>query len=120
MALLSSLTIASLAASAAALVDVPKNHGVPGVDATYDYVVIGGGTSGLTIAARLAEDPDVSVAVIEAGGYYEIEGGPPSIIPGLAGIANTGTDPSDKSPIDWNFVAEPLSVCLILLYSGFG
>ncbi|KAL3494844.1 hypothetical protein BJX62DRAFT_196889 [Aspergillus germanicus] len=109
MALLSTLTIASLAASALALVDVPKNHGVPGVDATYDYVIIGGGTSGLTIAARLAEDPDVSVAVIEAGGYYEIEGGPPSIIPGLAGIANTGTDPSDKSPIDWNFVAEPLS-----------
>ncbi|KAL2850297.1 hypothetical protein BJY01DRAFT_132341 [Aspergillus pseudoustus] len=107
--LLSRLSIASLAASALALVDVPKNHGAAGIDATYDYVIIGGGTSGLTIAARLAEDPEVSVAVIEAGGYYEIEGGPPSVIPGLAGIANTGTDANDTSKIDWNFIAEPLS-----------
>lgn len=34
---------------------------------TYDYVVIGGGLAGLTVAARLSEDPDVTVAVIEAG-----------------------------------------------------
>lgn len=34
---------------------------------TYDYVVVGGGLAGLTVAARLSEDPDVTVAVIEAG-----------------------------------------------------
>ena len=34
---------------------------------SYDYVIIGGGTAGLTIAARLTEDPNVSVGVIEAG-----------------------------------------------------
>ncbi|MEU4087874.1 GMC family oxidoreductase [Streptomyces aureus] len=34
---------------------------------TYDYVVIGGGTAGSVIAARLTENPDVSVAVIEGG-----------------------------------------------------
>ncbi|KAI9753410.1 MAG: hypothetical protein M4579_005182 [Chaenotheca gracillima] len=34
---------------------------------TYDYVIAGGGTAGLTLAARLTEDPKVSVAVIEAG-----------------------------------------------------
>ncbi|KAJ3538477.1 hypothetical protein NM688_g6515 [Phlebia brevispora] len=33
----------------------------------FDYVVIGGGTAGLTVAARLVEDPSVSVAVLEAG-----------------------------------------------------
>jgi choline dehydrogenase len=52
-----------------------NSFGVPGTNATYDYVVIGGGTAGLTISARLAEDPDVSVAVIEAGGFYQQDNG---------------------------------------------
>lgn len=34
---------------------------------SYDYVVCGGGTAGLVIAARLTENPDVTVGVIEAG-----------------------------------------------------
>lgn len=33
----------------------------------YDYVIIGGGTAGLCVAARLTENPDVTVGVIEAG-----------------------------------------------------
>ena len=44
-------------------------------DTTFDYIVIGGGTGGLAIAARLAEDPSVSVAVIEAGGFYQQDNG---------------------------------------------
>lgn len=52
-----------------------NSFGVPGVNATYDYVVVGGGTAGLTIAARLAEDENTSVAVVEAGGFYQIDNG---------------------------------------------
>lgn len=37
------------------------------VDETYDYVVIGGGTAGLTVADRLSEDGGMSVLVIEHG-----------------------------------------------------
>jgi choline dehydrogenase len=37
------------------------------VDASYDYVIIGGGTAGCVLAARLSEDPDTTVCVIEGG-----------------------------------------------------
>lgn len=33
----------------------------------YDYVVVGGGTAGCVVAARLTEDPQITVGVIEAG-----------------------------------------------------
>ncbi|MBT6531994.1 MAG: choline dehydrogenase [Marinovum sp.] len=34
----------------------------------FDYVIAGGGSAGCALAARLAEDPSVSVCIVEAGG----------------------------------------------------
>jgi choline dehydrogenase-like flavoprotein len=34
---------------------------------SYDYVIVGGGTAGLVVAARLSENANISVGVIEAG-----------------------------------------------------
>ncbi|KAI9369636.1 hypothetical protein BJX61DRAFT_545409 [Aspergillus egyptiacus] len=60
-----------------------NSFGLPGENATYDYVVVGGGTAGNAIAARLALDPaNYSVAVVEAGSFYEILNSNRTQVPG--------------------------------------
>ena len=82
----------------------------PCKDNTFDYVVVGAGTAGLTLAARLAEGSSYSVAVIEAGGYYEEDNGNVSVVPGYA-TQFSGTDPTNIQPlVDWGFVTVPQKV----------
>ena len=37
----------------------------------FDYIVVGGGTAGAVVGARLAEDPDLSVCIVEGGPSVE-------------------------------------------------
>lgn len=54
--------------------------------ATYDYIIVGGGTTGLVVANRLSEDLKKSVLVIENG---DLNNGTLSSIPGNSGGLNT-------------------------------
>jgi choline dehydrogenase len=64
---------------------------------TYDYIVVGAGSAGATVAARLSEDPKTTVLLLEAGG----SGRHPSVqIPAaFAKQFRTGRD--------WEFYTEP-------------
>lgn len=79
--------------------------GVPG-NAQFDYVIVGGGTAGLAVAYRLAE-AEMSVAVIEAGGFYERDAGNLTTVPAYA-VFGAGASPEVGLPgVDWGFVTSP-------------
>ncbi|CAE6443613.1 hypothetical protein ACGC1H_002523 [Rhizoctonia solani] len=56
-------------ASASVLPRSLTTNGASFASQTFDYVIVGGGTAGLAVAARLAENSSVTVGVIEAGAY---------------------------------------------------
>ncbi|KAE8140285.1 hypothetical protein BDV38DRAFT_269269 [Aspergillus pseudotamarii] len=71
-------------------------------DASFDYIVVGGGTGGNVIATRLAQK-SLKVALVEAGGFYELES--VAAVP-AADVLPVGSDPDTKALHDWGFVAE--------------
>ncbi|KAL9127500.1 MAG: hypothetical protein Q9217_003630 [Psora testacea] len=86
------------------------SDGNPSKDENFDYVIIGGGTAGLALAARLAEGSSHNIAVIEAGGFYEQDDGNLSVVPGYCTFY-AGTEPDNFNPLtDWGFVTRPQKV----------
>ncbi|KAK4182775.1 putative GMC oxidoreductase [Podospora australis] len=78
---------------------------VLGTSKEYDYVVVGAGTAGTTLAVRLAQS-GARVAVVEAGSYYDLTNPIISSTPGLD-VLLIGSDISNSNPlVDWMFVAK--------------
>jgi choline dehydrogenase len=65
-----------------------NKFGRPGYNDTYDYIIVGGGQHGSVLANRLSIGTNYSVALLEAGNFYEIMDGNRTQIPGLAYINN--------------------------------
>ncbi|MES9969989.1 MAG: choline dehydrogenase [Candidatus Thiodiazotropha sp.] len=70
----------------------------PADGGTFDYVIVGAGSAGAVLAARLSEDPDVSVCLLEAGPR---DTSPLIHVPfGLAVVMR-------QRSIEWNFRTAP-------------
>jgi choline dehydrogenase-like flavoprotein len=68
------------------------------IEQGFDYVIVGAGTAGCALAARLSEDPDRTVCLLEAGGSGK---SPVVSVPGAVALAQR------SEAINWRFQSVP-------------
>ncbi|KAI5856048.1 hypothetical protein BZA05DRAFT_333620 [Tricharina praecox] len=78
---------------------LPSNQALAFLAHSYDYLILGGGTAGLTVATRLAlSSPSLKIGVLEAG-HSQLDN-PLVSVPGYYGFG-LGTE------LDYNFTTTP-------------
>ena len=73
----------------------------------FDYVIVGGGTAGLVVANRLSANPNLQVAVIEAGTIYEVSNPLLSSTP-AGDVIGCGSSESPNPAVDWGFITQAM------------
>jgi choline dehydrogenase len=88
---------AALGVAAAAPLALGASHAKAQAAEKYDYIIIGAGSAGCALAARLSEDPDKNVLVLEAGPADENQFiHIPAAFPNLF-----------QTPLDWAYRSTP-------------
>ncbi|WP_028660837.1 GMC family oxidoreductase [Nocardioides insulae] len=72
-------------------------QGARAAQRTYDYIVVGAGSAGAVVAARLSEDAGTSVLLVEAGGSHKH----------LSVQVPAAFSKQFKTERDWNVLTEP-------------
>ncbi|KAM8720809.1 hypothetical protein ACLKA7_006797 [Drosophila subpalustris] len=78
------------------LLELSLHPNVPQNQASYDFIIVGAGAAGCTLAARLSENPQWRVALVEAGGVENLA----HLIPVLAGHLQLTAS-------NWNYKSVP-------------
>jgi choline dehydrogenase-like flavoprotein len=83
----------------------------------FDYIIVGGGSAGSTLAGRLSEDPSISVCLLEAGGdgrglLVRAPAGVVAMVPGRPKINNYAFETVPQQALNGRKGYQPRGKCL--------